>query len=377
MRLLFVTCHLPYPPHSGGRLREHELLARLTQRYDVHVAAVTKTLAEDREALATIPWEHDGVSLFPAAQLTDVAGVAPQVARHRSDAATAGIRRLLATDGFDAVHVEGFYLWQHLPRGRPPTVLVEQNIEWQLFAQRGMRIAAHATRQAELDAWRQADVLGALTDDDCDAMATGCGRAVHLVPDGADHLVTSRLAPTAPRGARLLMVGNFGYEPNVDAALWLAGEILPRIRASLPDARLELVGASPPPEVRALAGPGVEVTGRVADVAPFLEAADVVVCPLRVGGGVKVKMLEALTAGKAIVATEVACQGLGAARRAVGCAGSTEEFAARTVELLRNPRARARAERAARGVALPRWNDAAEALAECWERATRRSLAAA
>src|SRR5215208_4485126 len=92
MRLLFLTCHLPYPPHSGGRLREHELLARLTQRFDVHIAAVTKTLAEDEEAAADIPWDHNGISLFPAAALDSLPGVAPQVARHRSEAATAGIR---------------------------------------------------------------------------------------------------------------------------------------------------------------------------------------------------------------------------------------------------------------------------------------------
>src|SRR3954467_10826905 len=96
MRLLFVTCHLPYPPHSGGRLREHELLSRLTQRFDVHIAAVTKTLDEAEEAAAATPWDHPGISLCPAAQLTGLFGVAPQVARHRSEAASAGIHGLLA-----------------------------------------------------------------------------------------------------------------------------------------------------------------------------------------------------------------------------------------------------------------------------------------
>src|SRR5215213_10012749 len=114
MRLLFVTCHLPYPAHSGGRLREHQLLARLTRRHEVHVVAVTKTPAEDEAAVREIPWDHSGVSLFRAAQLSGVPGVAPQVARHRSAHATEGIHRLLTEGRFDAVHVEGFYLWQHL-----------------------------------------------------------------------------------------------------------------------------------------------------------------------------------------------------------------------------------------------------------------------
>src|SRR4051795_11058440 len=156
VRLLFVTCHLPYPPHSGGRLREHELLSRLTQRFDVHIAAVTKTLEADEAGAADIPWDHNGISLFPAAQLAGLPGVAPQVARHRSEAASAGIRGLLAGGRFDAVHVEGFYLWQHLTGlSRLPSVLVEQNVEWQLFEQRGLVADAEATRRAELAAWRE------------------------------------------------------------------------------------------------------------------------------------------------------------------------------------------------------------------------------
>lgn len=376
MRALYLTCHLPYPPHSGGRLREHELLERLTERHDVHVAAVTKTLADDEAAVESIPWRPAGMTLFPAAQLPAAPGVAPQVARHRSGAATAGVQRLLAHGRFDIVHVEGFYLWQHLPPARPPTVLVEQNVEWQLFAQRGRQAEAIATRRAELAAWREADLLGALTHEDCEAIAAGCGRAAHLVPDGADHL-QPRATVTRPArpGRRLVMVGNFGYEPNVDGALWLAEQVMPL----LPDAQLQLVGASPPPEIRALAGDRIQVTGRIPDVRPYLEDADVVVCPLRCGGGVKVKTLEALSLGKAIVATEIACQGLDGARRAIRVAQSAEDFASAAAQLLADPAARARAEQAAARAAttLPRWDDAAAALDDCWLRAARLSLAAA
>jgi glycosyltransferase involved in cell wall biosynthesis len=378
MRLLFLTCHLPYPPHSGGRLREHELLARLTQRFDVHVAAVTKTLAEDAEAVAQIPWDHHGVSLFAAAPLSQLEGLAPQVARHRSKAAAAGIGELLAAGGFDAVHVEGFYLWQHLSRARPPAVLVEQNIEWQLFEQQGRDAQAGATRRAELAVWRQADVLGALTRADREVIARHTGRAVHLVPDGADHLHPPPRAPRrAASGERILMVANFGYAPNVDGAAWFVREVMPRIRVAKPAARLQLVGASPPPEIRALACDDVDVTGRVPDVAPYLHAADVVVCPLRYGGGVKVKMLEALRAGKAIVSTDVGCQGLSLPRGAVDRASAGDCFARAVIALLTDPERRAHAERAAAAVELPTWDDAAEALAECWRLATRRSRAAA
>jgi glycosyltransferase involved in cell wall biosynthesis len=378
VRVLFLTCHLPYPPHSGGRLREHELLSRLTQRFPVHVVAVTKTLAEDEEAAGEIPWEHDGISLFPAAQLAALDGRAPQVARHRSERASAGLHARLASGRFDMLHVEGFYLWPHVARRRrPSSLLVEQNIEWQLYEQRGLAAEARATRRAELAAWRQADALGALTTEDRGVMHAYTGRAVHLIPDGADHLAELEAPAAARSGRQLLMVGNFGYEPNVDGAIWLVDEVLPRIRALVPDAQLQLVGASPPPEIEALRSAGVEVSGRVPDVRPYLERADVVLCPLRFGGGVKVKTLEALAAGRATVSTEVGCQGLGSAGVAIAVENSAERFAAAAAELLMDPVARMRAEAAAAAVRLPCWDDAAEVLAECWARAGRESLAAA
>src|SRR3954469_18220050 len=114
-RVLFLSCHLPYPPVSGGRRREHELLARLVDDFDVEVCAVTKTFGEDQLADAEVPWRHSGIRLEAEAGTE----AAPRVARHGSREATAWIAR--NADRFDVVHVEGFYLWQHLPDRRPAT----------------------------------------------------------------------------------------------------------------------------------------------------------------------------------------------------------------------------------------------------------------
>jgi glycosyltransferase involved in cell wall biosynthesis len=107
--------------------------------------------------------------------------------------------------------------------------------------------------------------------------------------------------------ATLLFVGNFNHVPNLDAALHLAADIFPLIRQRRPDALLRLVGERPPVEV---AASGVELTGRVPDVLPYLDAATVVVAPLRLGGGTRVKVAEALAAGKAVVAYPSALDGL-------------------------------------------------------------------
>jgi glycosyltransferase involved in cell wall biosynthesis len=133
------------------------------------------------------------------------------------------------------------------------------------------------------------------------------------------------------------------------------------------------VGFAPPPRLYDLAArcANVEVVGEVPSVAPVLAAADVVLCPLRIGGGVKVKVLEALAAGKAVVTTPVGAQGLGDVVAANGLVvqESTEALALATADLLRFPRRRRTLERRAREAvsALPTWDDAAKALRACYE----------
>jgi polysaccharide biosynthesis protein PslH len=167
-----------------------------------------------------------------------------------------------------------------------------------------------------------------------------------------------------------VLLANFAYQPNVDAALHMCHDILPAVRSQVPDVRLWLVGNEPPPEVRELGCAHVEVTGRVADVAPYLDAADVVVCPLRIGGGIKVKAIEALRRGKAIVSTSIGMQGLPeSARDAVITADDPDEFADAVAALLSDSRLNVRHQRRAARAAtqLATWDEAAEALAGLYD----------
>jgi polysaccharide biosynthesis protein PslH len=166
------------------------------------------------------------------------------------------------------------------------------------------------------------------------------------------------------------MVANYAYQPNVDAAVYLLTQIYPRVLASEPECELELVGAEPPRELTELAGRvgKARVTGRVPAIHPHLESASVVVCPLRIGGGVKVKMLEAIARGCAIVTTSIGAQGLPTPQDGVRIEDTPEGFADAVCELLASAtareRLRARAIRLA--ASLPTWDQAAERLAECY-----------
>ncbi len=393
-RILFLTCHLPYPPYSGGRLREFELLKRLAARFDVHLCAVSKTFPEDvANADALRRWCSE-VTLFTADATDGVTGQDPrpfQVRRHASGEMIGYLRDLEDTIRPDVIHVEGFYLMQHLPQPlRAPVLLVEQNVEYLLWRQRaetavGRDDRDHVLREylltleSETEAWRSASLCAAVTNEDRDAMlAAEPGLDVRVVPDGADHLYRRDLAQRErpPQRNVVAFIANFAYAPNIDGALHLLHRIFPRVRARVPGTQLLLVGNAPPAEVveAARVTPGVVVTGRVPDVEPYLAAATLIVCPLRIGGGVKVKVLEALSRGKAIVTTSVGAQGLGPrAAEAMEIHDRPSAFVDAVVRLLRRPRRRGALESAAREFAreLPTWDTAARELEACYDELLR------
>lgn len=166
---------------------------------------------------------------------------------------------------------------------------------------------------------------------------------IDVIPNGVD---VGYFHPTsAPRvPGQLLFVGNFSYPPNVDAAMWMAREVLPLIRAVRPDAVLRLVGSDPPPELTALASPHIQVTGRVEDVRPEYAAADVFLCGLRVGAGIKNKVLEALAMGCAVVATPISADGIAITpdQHAVIAPSESAAFAAAALRALSDPTLRER-----------------------------------
>jgi GT2 family glycosyltransferase len=139
-----------------------------------------------------------------------------------------------------------------------------------------------------------------------------------------------------PASAGLIFVAGFAHPPNVDAAGWLVRDILPLLRAERPDLTLALIGSNPTPEVRALAGPGIEVTGFVPDheLARRYAAARVAVCPLRFGAGVKLKVIEAMHHGVPLVTTPAGAQGLAGLDAVCDVRAEPDAFAAAVLRLL-------------------------------------------
>jgi glycosyltransferase involved in cell wall biosynthesis len=150
------------------------------------------------------------------------------------------------------------------------------------------------------------------------------------------------LNPLGYQPLSLLFVGNFRHPPNVDAAMRLISAIFPRVQARFPGTVLHIVGDQPTSRIRKMANENIIVTGRVPDVTPYLDHAALAVVPLRLGGGMRVKVLEALAAGKAVVASPLAVEGLDLVDgEHVTLAKSDQQFSDAIVHLLADPERRA------------------------------------
>lgn len=382
--VVFVTHHLPWPACSGGRVRESQLLQRLSARFDIEVIAVSKVPEFDRSHVAEATRHGVRARVFAAVNCGDTR-FGPLTRRHAAPAAREYLAHRLPCPQV-VVHVEGHYLLRLLPNHLwPRALLVEHNVESALFEQQAAQDPLPAqraallhdgalTRSDELAAWGRVRTVGAVTDEDTATIRAAVPNAdVRCLPNGADHLGGAPdTLDVARRGsARLLFVAAFGYSPNVHAARLLLANVFPKILRRCPDTTLAMVGSNPPGWLveAGRCEPRLTVTGWVPDVSPWLDAAEVVICPLTVGGGIKIKVMEALARGCAVVATPIALQGLrhlppGAV---VECADSTA-LADACVRLLRSPQRRdaqrARAAQAARY--LPSWDLAADAVAGCW-----------
>jgi glycosyltransferase involved in cell wall biosynthesis len=309
--------------------------------------------------------------------------------RFTAPALPAALDRLLRRERFDVVNLEFPYL-AHLrlrqaPAGAPPPVVVvdTHEIAYDLARQiargggSGLRrlygeVNWRKLCREERAAFRGADGLCACSEADrAHIVRDAPGARVRVIPNAAD-VEKLQPRPTDPPedGRTVLFFGLLSTVPNVDGIRWFVREIWPRVRAARPDARLSVVGARAPPEVLELAGGGVEITGFVEDLRPHLASAAAVVVPLRVGGGTRLKIVEAMAMARPVVSTRLGAAGIEAEPgRDLLLEDQPAAFADAVVRLLDDAELRARMGRAARQLAVGRyaWSAAGRALEDLFE----------
>lgn len=396
MRVLFVTPRFPGAAARGDQTRALQQLRHLAPRHAI-------TLLTPDPAPAGSPAAHEiarlceRVCVVPASRWRQAWRLASapatgrplQCALYDAWPAQHALATLLGALDFDLVHVQMarlaglFERLSGLPRVLDLVDALSLNMERRGRLDRGPAAAV---------ARREARRLAALEDRLCaaaDAVAISaapdrarlaCGREVVVVPNGVDPdefpYVDARRD-----GARIVFGANLGYFPNVDAALWFAREVLPRVRRHVPEARLQLVGARPARALQRLAraDAAVELVGPVEHMHPWLARAAVAISPLRAGSGLQLKVLEAMASGTPLVASPASAAALEAeAGVHLEVADDAAGMAAAVVRVLRDRRrARALAARA-HALATTRytWAQAAEQLDAAWS-AARVSRAAA
>lgn len=366
-KVAYLTNQLPWPALSGGQVRESQLLERLGSKFDIDMFVVTETFERDASALHLSFPHVRCVRLFESQPDRPGRRVTGRRSSYLSAELDADLGERVAS--YDCVHVEGYFLIGHVPSNSgPPIVLVEENIEYLLDDQAGIAFGYESvsTEHAERTAWDRASRIVVLTKEDAEVARRSVeDERLRLVENGHGHAATGGASPA--HDLTVVTVGNYDWWPTREGLEWLVNDVWPIVSEALPGSRLRVVGAGDTTGI--LGRENVDVVGTVADVGPHLVGSAVFVGPSRFGSGVKVKMLEAVDAGCAIVATSASLRGLPpAVRDAVVVADDSRTFAAGIVDLLadKNSWERLRARIAGANRTQPTWDDAARALELVW-----------
>ena len=327
MRILFLTGRFPYPPHRGDQLRAFHQIRVLgrTHRVTLVTFAGAPPAAEDRDEVARHCERVVVVPLGPARMALGLArhalsSLPLQAALYDAPAMTGALRALAADGPWDVAHVQLARMAPHLAACPARARVVDfvdalsLGMERRAARDRGpgrwlARLEARRLRAYERRVCAEAEQ--AVVVSAADRNALGAPANLSVVPNGVD-AARFPFGPGPREKGRIVFTGNLGYFANADAVAWFATRVLPLVRRSRPDARLEVVGARPPRSVLRLAGPdgAVLIVGPVADVGARLRAARVAVAPLQAGAGQSNKTLEALASGTPAVVSPLAAAGL-------------------------------------------------------------------
>lgn len=399
MRVLFLSPRLPYPPTRGGEITVFNFLRVLSRRHEVSLVSFFDSPHElqYRDELKRYCAHVEMVrrpTKFAIGVLTRTlfSRASYAVARHASPAFANAVQSVVARARPNVVQLETFLVGQYLPHvGSIPTVLDMHNVTWliwdrtaeltSLWLRYPVRVQAQRVRRDEIAVCRAVDVCAPVSGADLVELRRVAGddiRAVVVTP-GVD-CDLFRPVEAIESGPEVLFVGSMGYPPNVDGAEYFCRDILPRVAAAIPDVHLTIVGAHPAPAVARLAGGGrVTVTGFVPDVRPYYARAAAAVIPLRIGGGIRMKILEGMALGAPMVSTSIGAEGLALAHeRELLIADTPGAFADAVIRLVRDGALRRRLAVQARNTAVRQfsWEAVGETLTGIYDSIADRALQA-
>jgi glycosyltransferase involved in cell wall biosynthesis len=358
MNILMLTPYLPYPLVSGGQIRTFNLLKNLKEKYQITLFSLIKN-EQERQYIKYIkpyckeikvfkrsetPFTTDnilraGFSLYP---FVVIRNLVPEV----MDA----VKQELETGNYDLIHAETFYMMPNIPKTTIPIILVEQTIEYlgyQSYANSSRHwylkpvfaIDIGKIKYWEKHYWRSCSRLVAMSQPDRQYILnhTPSVGQIDVVANGVSLEYFDQIQKKLPKDPTILFVGTFNWLPNRQAVVYLVEKIWPLIKLRLANAKLNIVGFNPTPEILSYGrAPEISVNGEVKDIRTAYASAHVLCAPVNWGTGTRYKILEAMATKTPIVATPLAVEGISGLKPGshVLLGQTAQEIADQTVKVL-------------------------------------------
>ncbi len=392
MKILFVSAVLPYPLFSGGQIRIYNLLKKLSKDHEIILYAFIRNEKErahvaELSFLKKVVLVHRGSAWRPKYVVKSVLGPYPLLfeSYHNSQMLSL-LADELAIGKYDLVHLEPGYVWPSLPKTSTPVVVAEHNIEHTIYEdfvrqvslpilRPPMHMDVAKMKRWEKRIWKEATNVIAVSPDDKAEIESASGRGdIRVVPNGVDlasfpYNPKKSISLTNPI---FLYVGSFAWMQNRDAVQYLVSDIWPSLKAKYPGAQLHVVGRNAPKTlVETLTRSDIRIMNRVENIQKEFASADVLLAPLRIGGGTKFKVLEAMAAGVPVVTTPLGATGMNVTERDICIAENAEDFIVKTEQIIFDDKKRMDMVDHARRVIETHysWDTIAKELDEVWREA--------
>jgi glycosyltransferase involved in cell wall biosynthesis len=362
MRVLLLTQVLPYPPDSGPKVKTYHVLKYLAQKHQVTLVSFVRDTDKPEyiqhleslcERVITVPIKR--------APLLDLAFLGKSLLtsqpwmmlRDERPEMRATLQELADTTRFDVVHADQLNMAQYaLPFTKSRKVLDLHNALWVLYQRMAATLPLHnpmkyillrdwrLLKNYEGNMCRVFDAVTAVSDEDKQALIEAGARSdIQVIPIAID-TDKQALVQRAPSSPHIVHVGTMYWPANIDGIRWFLDQIYPIIKQQVPNVRCTLIGARPPQDIkeREQTDSSLKVTGYVDDPLPYLQDSSMMIVPLRAGGGMRVKILNAFAQGLPMVSTTVGCEGIHVTNNYdILVADSPQDFAQETVRLLTDP----------------------------------------
>ena len=401
--MLVLDEFLPFPPDAGKAIRTWNLMKPLARKHSVTLLCHGDE-RDPRIALAKEKVESLGVRVLLAGALPDLGGLQLyirllgncfsrlpySVAKHTTKQFTAKLDSVLQKENFDLIHCE-WTPYANYVASRPeiPFVIDAHNVETLIWQRRSQTAGNPAAKlffgqqakkmhQFERRAFAASRCVASVSPIEAAAICEWGASRAEVVHNGVD--LESFPPSYGERNNEFLFLGSLDWFPNQDAISYLVQRIVPEIRRVRPNATLRVVGRRPSPQFRREleAVDGVELSADVDDVRPFLRSAAALVVPLRIGGGTRIKILEAMASGCPVVSTSIGCEGLDVSDgRDILVCDQDKDFAEACVRLLDHRQLAVRLGQTGRSLVEQSysWLSAAEKLDQIWQSVSVRARA--